>query len=144
MRLAKPEELKTHAYPVMTAAISEAELSKWFPVTFQDVTDPQEVAEPSKAALVQLAAGSYLVILYGKLSNQLMLRIPTSVDPSFFMTAFFREVPLPRGRIVWRRQDAKLPRSVAAKTLTAPLNPPRARKSSVSTRSTASRTAKRK
>lgn len=117
MRVAQPNELKTHAYPVLAAAISKTELSKWFPVPFQQVSDPQEAAEPSKAALIKLDAGEYFVLYYGELSNQLMVRIPSSTDASTFLDAFFREVPLPRARIVWRRQDARLPRHIAAKTL---------------------------
>lgn len=120
MRAAKPDEMKTHAYPVLAAAISEAELSKWFPVPFQHITDPQEAAEPSKAALIELDAGESFVLYYGELSNQLMLRIPTSTDASAFLRSFFREVPLPRGRILWRRKDARIPSHIAAKTLTEP------------------------
>ena len=120
MRAAKPNELKTHAYPVLAAAISAEELSKWFPVPFQRITDPQEAAEPSKAALIKLDEGDYFVLFYGELSNQLTLRIPTSVEPSLFLSRLFREVPLPRARIVWKRQDARLPVHVAAKTITAP------------------------
>src|SRR5215212_2185256 len=119
MRVANPNELTTHAYPVLAAAISEAELSRWFPISFHHVDDPQEAAEPSKAALIKLDAGDYFVVYYGELSNQLMLRIPTSTDASGFLDAFFREVPLPKARIVWRRQDARLPRHIAAKTVTA-------------------------
>lgn len=128
MRTAKPNELTTHAYPVLAAAISEAELSKWFPVSFHHITDPQEAAEPSKAALVKLDAGEYFVLYYGELSNQLMLRIPTSTNASEFLSSLFKEVPLPRGRIVWRRQDARLPRRVAAKTLTVSGTTPRSRR----------------
>jgi hypothetical protein len=117
MRSAKPNELRSHAYPVLTAAISSSELSNWFPVPFHYLTDPQETPEPSKAAVIKLDAGQYFVLSYGELSNQLMLRIPTSSDASAFLQAFFREVPLPRARIVWRRQDARLPRTVAAKTV---------------------------
>jgi hypothetical protein len=122
MRAAEPNELTTHAYPLLAAAISEAELTKWFPVPFHHITDPQEAAEPSKAALIRLDAGDYFVLYYGELSNQLMLRIPTSVDGSAFLSEFFREVPLPRSRILWRRQDARLPRNIAANTVTAPTN----------------------
>lgn len=95
MRVAKPNELQSHAYPVLAAAISEAELSQWFPVPFQHITDPQEAAEPSKAALVRLDAGDTFVLYYGELSNQLMLRIPTSVDATAFLGALLTEVPLP-------------------------------------------------
>jgi hypothetical protein len=119
MRAAKPNELKTHAYPVLAAPISEDELSKWFPVPFHTITDPQEAAEPSKAALIKLDTGDYFVLYYGELSDQLMLRIPTSTDASTFLSSFFREVPLPRARIVWRREAAKLPRHIAAKSVTA-------------------------
>ena len=120
MRAAEPNELRTHAYPVLAAAISEAELSKWFPVPFHHITDPQEAAEPSKAALIKLDAGDTFVLYYGELSNQLMLRIPSSTDASAFLSSFFREVPLPKARIVWRRQDARMPSHVAAKTVTMP------------------------
>lgn len=120
MRSADPNELQTHAYPVMTAAISEAELTEWFPVRFQHVTDPQEAAEPSRAALVRLDTDECFALIYGELSNQIMLRIPTSVDAAAFMRSFFREVPLPTSRIIWRRQDAQLPRQVAANVVQAP------------------------
>ncbi|HET7433539.1 MAG TPA: hypothetical protein VFN10_02370 [Thermoanaerobaculia bacterium] len=120
MRLAEPHELTTHAYPVLTAAISDSELRKWFPVTFQRITDPEEAAEPSKAAVVRLDAGEYFVAYYGELSNQLILRIPTSSDPSRFLNALLSEVPLPRARVVWRRHDAEFPRRIAARTVTAP------------------------
>lgn len=96
MRAAEPNELKTHAYPVLAAAISEAELSKWFPVPLHHITDPQEAAEPSKAALIKLDAGDTFVLYYGELSNQLMLRIPSSTDASTFLSSFFREVAAER------------------------------------------------
>ena len=120
MRVAKPNELKTHAYPVLTARISESELSNWFPVPLQDITDPQEAPEPSKAALIKLDAGEYFVLYYGELSKQLMLRIPQATDASAFLSSFFGEVPLPRRRILWRREDARLPRHIAAKQVSAP------------------------
>ncbi|HEY2322225.1 MAG TPA: hypothetical protein VGJ82_05100 [Thermoanaerobaculia bacterium] len=123
MRIAKPNELKTHAYPVLAAAITPDELSKWFPISFQHITDAQEVPEPSKAAVIQLDDGSYAVIYYGELSNQLTLRIPTSVEAPAFLSALFKEVPLPKARIVWRRQDAVLPANVAARSLRLPRAP---------------------
>jgi hypothetical protein len=114
MRTAEPNELTTHAYPVMTAAVSESELAEWFPVPLQHITDPQEAAEPTKAALIKLDTGEPFVLYYGELSNQLMLRIPTSTDASTFLSALLREVPLPRTRIIWRRQDARVPEPVAS------------------------------
>src|SRR5438477_3834403 len=145
MRVARPHELTSHAYPVLTAAISEAELSKWFPVTFQNITDPQEAAEPSKAALIKLRTGDCFVLYYGHLSNQIMLRIPTSTNASEFLDALLREVPLPRSRIVWRRQDARLPRHIAAKTVAASAaKEKRSLKKVAKSAQTATRAAKRK
>jgi hypothetical protein len=96
VRAAELNELKTHALPVLTARISERELEKWFPVSFQHIDDPQEAPEPSKAALIDLDAGDYFVLYYGEISNQLTLRIPESTDGSAFLSALLREVPLPR------------------------------------------------
>src|ERR1051326_30343 len=115
MRVAKPDELKTHAYPVLAAAITPRELAKWFPVSFQHITDAQEVPGPSQAAVIQLDDGSYFVLYYGDLSNQLTLRIPTSVDAAAFLRALFKEVAHPKAHIVWRRHDAVLPSNVAAR-----------------------------
>jgi hypothetical protein len=121
MRVAKPNELKTHATPILTARVSESELAKWFPVRLQEITDPQEAAEPSKAALIKLDTGDYFVLYYGEISKQLMLRIPEASDASAFLSALFREVPLPRRRILWRREDARLPRHIAANRVSAPV-----------------------
>lgn len=120
MRAAKANELKVNAFPVLTARISAAELSKWFPVRLHDLTHPQEVAEPSKAALIKLDTGDYFVLFWGEISKQLMLRIPSATDASKFLDAFFKEVPLPRRRILWRRDDARLPKPVAAKQISVP------------------------
>jgi len=117
MRVAEPHELQTEAYPVMTARITEPELDTWFPVAFHHITNPQEAAEPSKAALIQLDDGDYFVLYFGEISKQLTLRIPSSSDATKFLSAFFGEVPLPPGRILWRRQDARLPRIAAAKSV---------------------------
>jgi hypothetical protein len=121
MRAAKPHELTTHAYPVLTARITEAELSKWFPVRFQHITDPQETAEPSKAAVIKLEAGEYFVLYFGEISKQLTLRIPEATDASKFLGSLLREVPLPRRRILWHRDGARLPRNVAANSVSARL-----------------------
>ncbi len=115
MRSAAAEELKTNALPVLTARVSNVELARWFPVSFYDLSHPQEVAEPSKAALIQLDAGDLFVLFWGQVSNQLMLRIGPDVDASQFLRELLREVPLPRTRIISLRSDARLPRHVAAK-----------------------------
>jgi hypothetical protein len=117
MRRAEPNELAEKAFPVMTARLSEAELGKWFPVPFDEINDPWAAPEPSLGALVSLDAGEYVVLDYGRESNQLIVRIPANLDPSSFLISFFRGIPMPRARVLWRRADAKLPRTVAAKRM---------------------------
>lgn len=119
MRTAKPIELKENAFPVMTAKLSEVELTRWFPVAFQEISDPWAAPEPSKGALVKLDAGEYVVLDYGKDSKQLTVRIPSALDASACLASLFREVPLPRSRILWRRADVRLPRHLAAKSVVA-------------------------
>jgi len=104
----------------MTAKLTENELAQWFPISFQETDDPWASPEPSKGALVKLDAGEYVVLDYGKDSSQLTVRIPSSIDASECLASLFREVPLPRSRVLWRRADARLPRHVAAKTVIAP------------------------
>jgi hypothetical protein len=119
MRAAKPDELKENALPVMTAQISESELLKWFPVAFHDITDPWATPEPSKGALIKLDAGEYVVVYWGHDSKELTVNIPAATDASAVLASLFREVPIPRSRVLWRRSDARLPRYIAAKTVSA-------------------------
>jgi hypothetical protein len=120
MRAAEPDELRENAFPVMTARMTEAELEKWFPVPFQEITDPWAVLEPTRGALVQLNAGDYVVLYWGRDSQELTVRIPANTDPSVFLGSFLREVAVPRSRISWRRPGARLPRNVAAKSIAIP------------------------
>ncbi len=117
MRRASPDELKEQAFPVMTAELSEAELGDWFPVPFEEISDPWAAPEPSFGALVSLDSGEYVVLDYGRDSNQLIVRMPVSADPTAFLASFFREIPMPRARILWHREDAKLPKTIAAKRI---------------------------
>lgn len=114
MRVAEPDEVKTRAYPVLSAAISEAELVRWFPVWFHHITDTLAEPEPTKAAFLQLDGGPYFIVRYGEISNELKLDLPTSTDTAAFIEAFFREVPMPLDRVIWHRQDVRLPHEIAA------------------------------
>ena len=130
MRRAKPHELTTRAVPVMTARLSEAELLKWLPVRFDDIDDPLATPEPSKGALIELESGAYVVVYYGKESNQLTLEIPeTTRDSSALVASFFHEVPLPASRVLWHRADTELPKrrrtSVTASTSSEAVRPKR-------------------
>jgi hypothetical protein len=95
----------------MTARLSEGELLEWLPVHFDEIDDPLATPEPSKGALIQLDNGAYIVVYYGKDSNQLTLEIPeTTRDSSALVASFFHEVPLPISRVLWHRPDTKLPK----------------------------------
>lgn len=102
MRIARPTELRKRAIPAFTARVSESELSKWFPVSFQELDDPDEVPEPSKGVLLRLDSGPFAVLFYGLVSKQLTVRFAEGTDVSDSMKAFFAEVPLPESRILWR------------------------------------------
>ena len=111
MRRARPHELKTPAMPAMTARLTEAELVRWVPVPFDEITDPLATPEPSKGALVKLESGGYVVLFYGKDSQQLTVEIPERTkDASALLSAFFNEVPVPRSRVLWHRADITLPK----------------------------------
>ena len=111
MRQAKPQELKTRAVPAVTARLSEAELLKWVPVNFEEITDPLATPEPSKGALIKLDTGGYVVLYYGKDSHQLIVEIPeNTTDSSALLAQFFREIPLPTSRVLWHRPDIQLSR----------------------------------
>jgi hypothetical protein len=120
VRTAQPNELRENAFPVMTATLSEVELTKWFPVSFQEISDSWAAPEPSKGALIKLDAGEYVVLDYGKESRQLTVRIPGALDASACLASLFREAPIPRSRILWRRADVRLPKHIAARTVVAP------------------------
>jgi hypothetical protein len=109
MRRAQPHELIVRAVPLMTACIDEGELTKWFPIHFDLIEDPQETAEPSLGALVALDSGAYVVVYYGKMSGQLTVEIPVTSDPTAMLRAFFDEIPLPASRVLWHRPDVVLP-----------------------------------
>ncbi len=140
MRVGKPNELTAQAFPVLTARISEGELSKWFPVPFHYITHPQEAAEPSKAALIRLDQGEYFVLYWGEWSKQLKLEIPSATDPTQFLAAFFHEVPLPINRVIWRRQGTRLPRRTVAKRISASTAKASSRKTRSASTSTAAKT----
>src|ERR1044071_9224498 len=92
MRRANPRELTAQAVPVLTARLSQAELQQWLPIRFDDINDPLATAEPSKGALVQLAAGGYVVVYYGLESGQLIVEISeTTEDPAALIASFLEE-----------------------------------------------------
>ncbi|HVR40484.1 MAG TPA: hypothetical protein VMU84_15415 [Thermoanaerobaculia bacterium] len=95
----------------MTARLSEPELTKWFPVAFQEISDPWAAPEPSLGALIQLDSGEYFALDFGKDSSQLTVRIPETTDPSGFLKSFFSEARPLRSRVLWHRDDAVLPSS---------------------------------
>jgi hypothetical protein len=109
MRAARPDELREYALPVLTANVSEVELRRWFPFPFEEITDPWAAPEPSKGALLKLAAGDYFVVYWGEDSQQLTVRIAPAVDATSFMAAFFDEVPLLQSRVLWLRPGVQLP-----------------------------------
>jgi hypothetical protein len=87
MRAANPDELNENAFPVMTAKLTERELTEWFPISFQEIGDPWAAPEPAYSV------------------RHRCVGVPG--------------VTVPFARVLWRREDARLPRHVAANTVVA-------------------------
>ena len=110
MRRAEPHELNDPAAPVITAHLSQAELATWLPIQFDTIDDPLQVPEPSLGALAQLDAGEYVVLNYGKDSEQLTVEFPVNTrNKTSVLATFLREVPLPLSRILWHQKGTRLP-----------------------------------
>ncbi len=105
MRAANANELTERAVPVLAARLSEAELAALVPVEFHDINDPDATAEPSKGALIQLTAGTFVVLFYGKESGRLVLESPESTSAVRNVRSFLEEVPIPLSKIFWKRPD---------------------------------------
>jgi hypothetical protein len=117
MRYAKPHELRESVVPVLQLRLSNRQFAEMFPVRTVDL-DPLASAEPSRAALVRLNSGSYLVITYGEVSHRAVVEVPRSADPSVVVRELLSEVTMPASAIEWKREDvlppAQMPRSAAA------------------------------
>jgi hypothetical protein len=107
MRGARPEELKHAANPMLTARLSESELAEWFPVAFEEITDPWATPEPSKGALIRLDSGEYIVIYWGYDSSELTVEIPNVIPDKHVLASLLREVPQLKPRILWQRPDER-------------------------------------
>jgi hypothetical protein len=105
MRGARPEELKQAANPMLTARLSESELAEWFPVVFEEITDPWATPEPSKGALVRLDSGECIVIYWGSDSSELTVEAPNVIPDKNVLASLLLEVPQLESRILWRRPD---------------------------------------
>jgi hypothetical protein len=99
---------------VITARLTKAELAKWLPIPFDAIDDPLQAPEPSLGALAQLEAGGYVVLTYGRDSEQLIVEFPVNTEnKSALLAQFFREVPLPLSRVLWHQKGTRLPQHVA-------------------------------
>jgi hypothetical protein len=103
MRGARPEELKHAANPMLTARLSESELAEWFPVAFEEITDPWATPEPSKGALIRLDSDEYIVIYWGYDSSELTVETPNAIPDKRVLASLLREVPQLKSRILWQR-----------------------------------------
>lgn len=120
MRYAQPHELRESVVPVLQLRLSNRQFAEMFPVRTVNL-DPLASAEPSRAALVRLDSGSYLVVTYGEVSHRAVVEVPRSADPSNVVRELLSEVTVPASAIEWKRDDvltaAQKPRKVAASKL---------------------------
>jgi hypothetical protein len=122
MRYAQPSELTEGVIPVLQLRLSDRQFAEMFPIRTVDL-DPLASAEPSKAALVRLDSGSYLVVTYGEVSHRAVVEVPRSANPSNVVRELLSEVAMPASAIEWTRDDvltaAHRPRKAAAPKLPA-------------------------
>jgi hypothetical protein len=106
MRYAKPHELTENVVPVLQLRLSERQFDAMFPVKTVDL-DPLAAPEPSRAALIRLDSGSYVVVTYGEVTHRAVVEVPRSADATNVVRELFSEVDVPSGVIEWNVVDVK-------------------------------------
>lgn len=101
MHRVEPAELNERAIPVLAATLSESELLRWTRVDFTELSDPLSVPEPSLGALVELSSGQLAVLVYGRITKELVVEFPESANFRSELDAFFKEVPSIADRVRW-------------------------------------------
>ncbi|HVR40982.1 MAG TPA: hypothetical protein VMU84_17955 [Thermoanaerobaculia bacterium] len=91
----------------MTAHLSEGDLERLFPVDFKDL-DSLAAAEPSRAALLRLDAGSLVVVEYGTVTSTLTISVPRDADVGETLVELLEEVPFTPSSIEWLAKEVRV------------------------------------
>ena len=94
---------------MLAAELTDAEVESLLPLPMREVDDPEATAEPGKGALIKLAGRPFVVVFFGRESHRLVVEVPRSADAAADVRSFLAEVPIPRSKIVWHREDVELP-----------------------------------
>ena len=106
MRYAQPHELTENVVPVLQLHLSAKQFAELFPVRTVAL-DPLSAPEPSKAALIQLRSGSYIVVTYGEITHRVIVEVAQSADAENVIRELLREVVVPAAAIEWKRKDLR-------------------------------------
>lgn len=104
--------LRKEAVPVLRARLTEPELARLFPVSFEGL-DPWSMPEPSKGALIRLKSGRLAVVTYGTMSHTLELSLPKGSDAGRGIEDILSEVPIKPEAIQWRKDRLTVPQSLS-------------------------------
>ena len=92
MRRASPNESLIDETVILELPISEDIFKQLFPIDIDEL-DVLAAPEPSLGAMIQLEAGTYLVVIYGKITQSLTILKPPNDDTEAVLNALFNEVP---------------------------------------------------
>lgn len=106
MRYAQPHELTENVVPVLQLHLTAKQFAELFPVRTVAL-DPLAAPEPSKAALIQLRSGSYIVVTYGEITHRVIVEVAQSADAENVIRELLREVVVPDTAIEWKRKDLR-------------------------------------
>jgi hypothetical protein len=101
---ASPEELQTEATPVIQAGLDESTVRQLIPVDFESL-DPLAGPEPSMGALVRLETGLLAVVIYGLVTQTLLLKVAQNEVSADSVRKLLEEIRVPRGSIRWQHPD---------------------------------------
>lgn len=105
MRAAPPEALTVDVRPVMMFRMSDSDVSRLFPVQFQDV-DPFAAPEPTRAALVRLNSGRLALVEFGKVTSSVTISVPQGASVGETLADLRREAPIAEDAITWVAEEA--------------------------------------
>jgi hypothetical protein len=105
MRCAQALELNEDAVPTLVLEVSEQRLKELFPVSFTAVDSLSE-PEPSIAALLQLASGTYCVVTFGSITHRATISFPVTADVGRAAASVIRETGLRKDEVRWIAEHA--------------------------------------
>ena len=90
--------------PIATLHVTPARLAELFPMEFQDL-DPLAAPEPSTGVRVLLSDGTPVFVIYGTVTETVMLETPAGGDLAEVLAMVLREFPIEAAELRWVRAE---------------------------------------